>query len=244
MKKIINVIFSVIFSVLIISTIIKFTVGFKQLYYFDIEYLNIPVLSGLSKEDIKKNYDYMIDYNLDKDNKEFELPSIKSSENGKIHFEEVRNIFQILNKIFKISLVLSIIGLVINILNKKMQDEISKLNFEKAKDINNDIVLLKSLSHKQDIINNANENKPILAWINLDDENIKIYVIKGAKLLKSELIKVEDFELDNLIYTIKEQILRNEENIAEEVVDKYYIDFANILYSYIKSNKDINYKYI
>ena len=70
MKKIINVIFSVIFSVLIISTIIKFTVGFKQLYYFDIEYLNIPVLSGLSKEDIKKNYDYMIDYNLDKDNKE------------------------------------------------------------------------------------------------------------------------------------------------------------------------------
>ena len=54
-----------------------------------------------------------------------------------------------------------------------MQDEISKLNFEKAKDINNDIVLLKSLSHKQDIINNANENKPILAWINLDDENIK-----------------------------------------------------------------------
>ena len=101
MKKIINVIFSVIFSVLIISTIIKFTVGFKQLYYFDIEYLNIPVLSGLSKED--------------------ELPSIKSSENGKIHFEEVRNIFQILNKIFKISLVLSIIGLVINILNKNIE---------------------------------------------------------------------------------------------------------------------------
>ena len=62
----------------------------------------------------------------------------------------------------------------INILNKKMQDEISKLNFEKAKDINNDIVLLKSLSHKQDIINNANENKPILAWINFDDEIIKI----------------------------------------------------------------------
>ena len=121
MKKIINVIFSVIFSVLIISTIIKFTVGFKQLYYFDIEYLNIPVLSGLSKEDIKKNYDYMIDYNLDKDNKEFELPRIKSSENGKIHFEEVRNIFQILNKIFKISLVLSIIGLVINILNKNIE---------------------------------------------------------------------------------------------------------------------------
>ena len=76
MKKIINVIFSVIFSVLIISTIVKFTVGFKQLYYLDIDYLNIPDLSGLSKEDIKKNYDYMFNYNLGKNDKEFELPSI------------------------------------------------------------------------------------------------------------------------------------------------------------------------
>ena len=66
----------------------------------------------------------------------------------------------------------------------------------------------------------------------------------GFMVYTANDIKVEDFELDNLIYTIKEQILRNEENIAEEVVDKYYIDFANILYSYIKSNKDINYKYI
>ena len=121
MKKFINVIFSIIFSVFIISTIVKFTVEFKQLYYFDIGYLNIDVLSGLSKEDIKKNYDYIIDYNLDKDKKEFELPSIKSSDNGKIHFEEVRNIFQILNKIFYISLLASIISLAINILNKNIE---------------------------------------------------------------------------------------------------------------------------
>ena len=121
MKKIINVIFSVIFSVLIISTIVKFTVGFKQLYYLDIDYLNIPDLSGLSKEDIKKNYDYMINYNLGKYDKELELPSIKSSEGGKIHFEEVRHIFKILDKIFNISLILSIIGLIINILNKNIE---------------------------------------------------------------------------------------------------------------------------
>lgn len=121
MKKIINVISSVIFSILIISATIKFTVGFKQLYYFDIDYLNIPVLSGLSKEEIKNNYDYMIDYNLGKENREFELPSIKSSESGKIHFEEVRNIFQILNKIFNISLILSIILLIINILYKNIE---------------------------------------------------------------------------------------------------------------------------
>lgn len=121
MKKNINIIFSVIFSVLIIITIVRFTVGFKQLYYFDIDYLNIPMLSGLSKEEIKENYDYMIDYNLSKDNKEFELPTLKSSKQGKIHFEEVRDIFQNMNKIFNISLVLSIVGVIINILNKNIE---------------------------------------------------------------------------------------------------------------------------
>lgn len=121
MRKIINLIFSVIFSVLIIITIVKFTVGFKQLYYFDINYLNIPILSGLSKEEIKENYDYMIDYNLGKDNREFELPTIKSSKQGKIHFEEVRDIFQSMNKMFNILLLLSIIGVIINILDKNIE---------------------------------------------------------------------------------------------------------------------------
>ena len=121
MRKIINLIFSVIFSVLIIITIVKFTVGFQQLYYFDINYLNIPILSGLSKEEIKENYDYMIDYNLGKDKKEFELPTIKSSKQGKIHFEEVRDIFQSMNKMFNILLLLSMIGVVINILDKNIE---------------------------------------------------------------------------------------------------------------------------
>lgn len=121
MKKFINIIFSIIFSVLIISLIIKFTVGFKQLYYFDIDYLNIPMSSGLSKEEIKKNYDYMIDYNLGKENKKFELPSIKSSKDGKFHFEEVRDIFQNIDKVLNISILLSILGIVINLINKNIE---------------------------------------------------------------------------------------------------------------------------
>lgn len=131
----------------------------------------------------------------------------------------------------------------IKILSEKMQEEINKLDFEKAKAINEDITLLKCLSYKQNIINNVNENKPILAWINLDNKKIKIYLIKGAKLLKSKTINIEDFEINNLINTVNNKELKEESN-SDEVVDKYYIDFANIVYSYIKSNKDINYKYI
>lgn len=121
MKKILNIIFSICFSILIITGIIKFTVGFKELYYYDIDKLNIPILSNLSEEEIMLNYDYLIDYNLGKDDKNFEMPTIKSSPQGKIHFEEVRDIFQNINKLFNLCLIISIIGLFINIKYKNIK---------------------------------------------------------------------------------------------------------------------------
>ena len=57
-------------------------------------------MSGFSENEIKLNYDYLIDYNLNKNVGEFNLPTIKYSEEGKIHFEEVRNIFQMIKKVF------------------------------------------------------------------------------------------------------------------------------------------------
>lgn len=121
MKKFLNVIFSICFSIFIITTAINFTVSFKQLYYYDIDKLNIPKLSNLSKEEIKLNYDYLIEYNLSKNVDEFEMPTIKSSNQGKIHFEEVRYIFQNVNKISRICLIISLIGIIIGIKNKDIQ---------------------------------------------------------------------------------------------------------------------------
>lgn len=121
MKKFLNVIFSICFSIFIITTAINFTVSFKQLYYYDIDKLNIPKLSNLSKEEIKLNYDYLIEYNLSKNVDEFEMPTIKSSNQGKIHFEEVRDIFQNVNKISRICLIISLIGIIIGIKNKDIK---------------------------------------------------------------------------------------------------------------------------
>ncbi|MCC0683906.1 TIGR01906 family membrane protein [Clostridioides sp. ZZV14-6345] len=118
MKKFLNILFSICISVVIIVGVINFTVGFKQLYYFDIDYLNISELSGLSKDDIKLNYDYLIDYNLNKNVSEFELPTLKSSPEGKIHFEEVRNIFQNINKLAKLLMVVSLVGIILSVKNK------------------------------------------------------------------------------------------------------------------------------
>ncbi|HBF2366261.1 TPA: TIGR01906 family membrane protein [Clostridioides difficile] len=121
MKKFLNVLFSVCISIVIIVGVINFTVGFKQLYYFDIDYLNISELSGLSKDDIKLNYNYLIDYNLNKNVSEFKLPTLKSSPQGKIHFEEVRNIFQNINKLAKLLLVVSLVGIILSVKNKNIK---------------------------------------------------------------------------------------------------------------------------
>lgn len=120
-EKVSKCTFSVCISIVIIVGVINFTVGFKQLYYFDIDYLNISELSGLSKDDIKLNYDYLIDYNLNKNVSEFKLPTLKSSPQGKIHFEEVRNIFQNINKLAKLLLVVSLVGIILSVKNKNIK---------------------------------------------------------------------------------------------------------------------------
>lgn len=110
MKKMLGFLLSLALSLLIITSAVKFTVNFKQLYYFDIGYLNISMLSDMSKEDIKLNYDYLIDYNMSNKEMDFKLPTLESSPQGKVHFEEVRDIFQTINIINKITLILVIIG--------------------------------------------------------------------------------------------------------------------------------------
>lgn len=118
MKRISNLILAFSMSLFIITSIVKFTVVFKPLYYFDIKHLNIPILSGMSEEEIKLNYDYLIKYNTSYRDYKFNMPTLKSSIQGKIHFEEVRDVFKVLNKINIISGVISVLGIYI-VLKKK-----------------------------------------------------------------------------------------------------------------------------
>lgn len=121
MKKVLNIILSLCFSILIITGIINFTVSFKQIYYYDIDNLNISQLSGLSKQEIKLNYNYLIEYNTKQEKSDFKMPTIKSSKQGIIHFEEVKEIFNIINNTFKICLIIMIIGFILNIKEKNIQ---------------------------------------------------------------------------------------------------------------------------
>lgn len=121
MKRLLNILISFSLAIFIISGSVILGLRCKSLYYYDVKELNISKMSGFTEEEIKQNYDYLIDYNLNKNVGEFHLPTIKYSKEGKIHFEEVRNIFQIVKKVFYISGLISVLGIILSIKNKNMK---------------------------------------------------------------------------------------------------------------------------
>lgn len=77
----------------IFSMAIVFTLHFRPLYYFDIDHLDIPATSGYSEEVIRRNYDELIDYNSISGPSRLTFSDFMMSEEGEIHFEEVKRIF-------------------------------------------------------------------------------------------------------------------------------------------------------
>ncbi len=121
MKKLLNILTSFSLAIFIICGSIIVGLKCKSLYYYDVKKLNISDVSGFSDDEIKLNYDYLIDYNLNNKVEEFNLPTIKYSTQGKIHFEEVRNIFQIIKKVFYLTGLISILGIILNIKDKNIK---------------------------------------------------------------------------------------------------------------------------
>jgi len=91
-----DILLAIILSLFIISFAVVFTVFFKQLYYFDIDYLDLVQKTGMSKETIQTNYDVLIQYQSLFFKGALELPDFVMSETGRIHFEEVKVIFELI----------------------------------------------------------------------------------------------------------------------------------------------------
>ncbi|MGH4051982.1 MAG: TIGR01906 family membrane protein [Clostridium sp.] len=107
-------IFILSFTFIFITLSVYFTLLFKPLYYVDINALNIESSTGINKSELKANYNYVITYLTQNTTEEFNLPTLPSSEHGKIHFKEVKIIFDKLKVILFCSIIISIIGIIIN----------------------------------------------------------------------------------------------------------------------------------
>ncbi len=112
-------ILSFTFSFIILS--VYFTLLFKPLYYTDINVLNIEASTNINKEDLKANYDYLITYLTNNKTEEFNLPTLPSSDHGKIHFKEVKVIFDKLKVMLVFSVLISMLGIFINKRKKKIK---------------------------------------------------------------------------------------------------------------------------
>lgn len=93
--KVSNILLSLIMPLTIISLAIVLTLACKPLYYLDIHALHIPEATGYTISEIKSNYNAVIDYCLSFGNAPLKFPTFPMSEGGRIHFAEVKNIFNL-----------------------------------------------------------------------------------------------------------------------------------------------------
>ncbi len=107
-NRILDVILALIMMLMIISFSVVTTLNFKPLYYFDIDFLQIPEKSGYSEEVIRENYNVLIDYNNLWGAETLEFPSLAMSETGRIHFEEVKEVFGFFEILLIVTVILSI----------------------------------------------------------------------------------------------------------------------------------------
>ena len=102
----------------ILSVAVIFTLNFRPLYYMDIHHFNLPEMTGYPEEEIRENYDSLIDYNSVFYQEALEFPTLTMSEEGRIHFVEVKRIFVFIQAVL---LPLSLLGSILGILNQKKQ---------------------------------------------------------------------------------------------------------------------------
>lgn len=93
MKHLKHILSGLTLTFFLISFSVMAVLNFRPLYYFDIGHLNISQTSGYSEEEIRENYDALIDYNNFWGPDRLEFPTLAMSENGRTHFEEVKVIF-------------------------------------------------------------------------------------------------------------------------------------------------------
>ncbi|MCW7996906.1 TIGR01906 family membrane protein [Clostridium sp. cpc1] len=104
----IDILLSIILTIIFIIVSVKLTLTFKILYYWDITNLSIIKNTDLNMKEIKENFNYLIYYLNSHKNIVFCLPSLPSSKEGIIHFKDVKNIFNFLDKFLFINIFISV----------------------------------------------------------------------------------------------------------------------------------------
>lgn len=125
-SKIMNIVSDIFFALCIISSITIGILNNTWIYGLVVRKYNILQYTDLSYNSLMENYKILIDYLSNPFTKELVLKDFPMSTYGRIHFEEVKNIFMILS-VITILFIIILLGMVI-FSNNKMKIILDKLN--------------------------------------------------------------------------------------------------------------------
>ena len=91
-----DILTSISFMLFIISFSVVFVAFFKPLYYFDIHHLKLVENTHYTYQQIKENYQILIHYQSIFYQGKLVFKDFIMSKGGRIHFEEVKRIFEII----------------------------------------------------------------------------------------------------------------------------------------------------
>lgn len=89
----VNLLLAALGVCLIISFSVVLILNFRPIYYHDMTAMDLAERYQMPEEEIRANYDALIDYNSLFFRGELHFPTLPMSGEGRIHFEEVKRIF-------------------------------------------------------------------------------------------------------------------------------------------------------
>ena len=102
-----NYFYAFILMMTIICSAIVFAIFFKPLYYLDLNWLNIKEMTNLSIEQIKTNYNQLIQYQSIFYKGPLILSNFIMSNSGAKHFQEVKVIFESIQVVMGVGIIIS-----------------------------------------------------------------------------------------------------------------------------------------
>lgn len=107
-----NLLLAVLLTTFLFTLAVVIVLNFKWLYYIDIMLLGIEKNSGMDVATIKANYDTLIRYNQFWFHGALSFPTLIMSETGRIHFQEVKQIFVVIQYLCMITFAASLVGVI------------------------------------------------------------------------------------------------------------------------------------
>lgn len=101
-----------LWAIFIIAASVVITLNFRPLYYWEMEQMELAERTAYTEQQIRENYDILIDYQNFWGPDRLEMPDFPMSDTGRIHFEEVKVIFVTIEYLALISLLLAVTGTV------------------------------------------------------------------------------------------------------------------------------------